>query len=318
MKLLSYFDNIIGNTPLMCIHSKYISASIYAKCEWTNHFGSIKDRPALAMIKRELQKDSSLLGNINTKIIEYTGGNLGVSLAGICHYLGINVTLILPKSVPLSYIEKIKSYLANIIFTDPNLGFLGVINKAKKVAKSDRDYRFLYQHNNPANISCHRNATAKEVVDQAKGFGLNNISAFVASIGTGASLIGIYQGLKNYGYSPYLYSVMPKEMPYGTYNQPSSKTKFAGSGGLGYGSRQFFVKSKENLIRKHFVYSIDDCYRQMKEFYDEYGILIGTSSAANLLAAKVIAQKLSSNDSVLTLFPSLATSEEKHYFGMVL
>lgn len=315
MNIFTYFDGKIGDTPLQLVYINKNGAKVYAKYEWYNLFGSIKDRAALAMLKDAVSRDNNLLCRKN-KILEYSGGNLAVSLAGICSRFGIRLTLVMPDGMPQSYLNLLKQYQFELIIVNSALGFLGVINRAKKIAKQDLTYHFLYQHKNNANLNCHRTTTAREIILQAQHSNLKSIDAFVASIGTGASLMGTYQGLIDNGHTPLLYASMPSEMPYGTFNIPSSVKKFAGSGGLGYGIRQPLVKSKDACIQHHFLYSIEQCYKQIIEFYEESGLIIGSSAAANLLAAKSITSQLSSHCNVITLFPSLATPEEIALFGI--
>ncbi|MHB1221041.1 MAG: pyridoxal-phosphate dependent enzyme [Gammaproteobacteria bacterium] len=316
MSIFDYFSEKIGNTDLKLVYSSSRKARVYAKCEWQNCFGSIKDRAALAMIKHAVKINPKLLAG-EEKLIEYSGGNLAISLAGICNHLGIDLTLVLPSGVPYSYQHSLETnFRVRVITVDSKLGFLGVLNYAKKISKKNKRYHFLYQHNNKENINCHRITTAHEIILQAKDLSLSNIDAFVSSIGTGASLIGTYRGLLDNGCKPSLFSTMPFEMPYGTLKAPSGTKKFAGSGGLGYGIKQPLVKEYEHAIQHHFLYSIEQCYQQMLEYYEETGTIIGSSSAANLLAAKSIAGRLPSSCNILTLFPSLAIPEEIKLFGI--
>ncbi|OGT30999.1 MAG: hypothetical protein A3E87_06190 [Gammaproteobacteria bacterium RIFCSPHIGHO2_12_FULL_35_23] len=322
MKLEAAFKRLdqfkIGNTQLMYLEPENLSAKVFAKCEWENEFGSIKDRVALAMLKACLKEHPELLmENTPFKIIEYSGGNLAISLAKMCSVLGVKLTVVLPGSVPKVLINDLENSGSEVILSVKEKGFLGAMLLAKKLARRDKYAIFLYQHKNKANIECHRDSTAQEITFKLRqSFNYIKPQAFVASIGTGASLIGIYEGLKHYYPNIMLYATSPEEMPYGTKQAPHARQKFAGSGGLGYGLRQYFVNPYEHEIKSFFNISLGECYKAALNFYHKTGVLIGSSSAANWIASKKIAQEYGPDLAVLTIFPSLATETEKVSIGI--
>lgn len=319
-KALSYMEQLkIGNTSLINVDHCDFSAKILAKCEWENEFGSIKDRVALAMLMACLKKHPELLRkNTPFKIIEYSGGNLAISLSKMCAAVGVNLTVVLPGGVQKPLTDTLVGNGAEVILSDQQQGFLGAILLAKKISRKDKYSVFLYQHRNKENIECHKKYTANEIIKTLDiSFNRLKPKAFVASIGTGASLVGIYQGLKEKYPDIQLYATSPFEMPYATKMAPNEKKKFAGSGGLGYGLRQYFVNPYEDDIRGFYNISLDECYDAALDYYNKTGVLLGSSSSANLIAAKKIAEKFSADSAVLTVFPSLATKSEKTDMGIV-
>lgn len=312
-------DNLkIGNTSLLELHPNNQHARIYAKCEWENQFGSIKDRVAFAMIKDMLLQHPELLDpNKELSIIEYSGGNLALAIAEICFQINVSVHLVLPESISPALLSELRRLNACIHLSKAEEGFYGVIQLAKRLARGNKQFKLLYQHKNINNLLYHQEHTAQETRQQLINIPEEAIQAFGASIGTGASLIGTYLGLKRYYPNLKLFATSPKEMPYGTLQKPHSRKKFAGSGGIGFGLKQPFVSPYEKEIVNHFLVSLDECYQEMINFYHEHGIAIGTSSAANLLAAKKMAAQFNNKQAVVTIFPSKATSAECKELGLL-
>jgi cysteine synthase A len=133
----------------------------------------------------------------------------------------------------------------------------------------------------------------------------------VASIGTGGTLVGVYRALSAVHPGVALYATTPAELPYGSPAVPDGRPKFAGSGGLGNGIRQSFVKRHDELVREHLTYAYADTLVYMRDFHRETGMWIGSSSAANLVAARTLARRLGPDSVVVTVFPSGGTPEER-------
>jgi cysteine synthase len=296
----------VGNTPLMQIKTKDHMANIYAKLEWYNPTGSIKDRAAIAMVSDLISKvPKGEWGKLH--ILEYSGGNLSLAIAMICNRLRIKTTLVLSSGAGKSLVDRLTNLGADICFVDKNKGFYAVIEKAIELSKENPKWSFLYQHQNRSNIEAHRKGTGQEILYQMKG---KRIDAWVASVGTGGTLIGVYQALveKNSGIE--LHMVMPAEMPYGVDDPPNGQKRFAGSGGFGCGRKQQFIQENEQYIQKQWTYSYQETLQEMHRFYEETGIKIGTSAAANLLASKELAKLLGPDANIVTVFPDAGSLEE--------
>lgn len=302
----------VGNTELIEIPTDKNDARLFAKCEWQNRFGSIKDRPALAMLLREIELCPQLITCEEMGIIEYSGGYLALALAKLCQHAKINLTLALPHNIEIDFQIKLKRLGAKVLLAPANTGFIGAIDLAKKLAYQNKNLRFLHQHQNTANLLAHQHGTADEIISQLANYGVSYADAFVASIGTGATLIGTSLGLRRFNRFLSVYATSPAEMPFGTQAAPNNMPKFSGSGGLGYGIKQYFVAQYEWLIKEHFTYTLEACYQQSKAFHDEMmrNEYIGTSAAANLMAAKAVAKQLGKGKVVVTVFPSLLNEAE--------
>lgn len=291
----------IGNTSLIEVPTEKGSARIFAKLEGENPFKTIKDRAALAMLCAELDRspDKPL------HILEYTGGSLGISLSALCEAVNIPLTLVVSSSFDKEMANVLETQGTKIYWVDSAKGFWAVIERAHALASKHPSHRFLFQHENPANLWAHQNVTGPEILKQWKTIGKGaSIDAWVASIGTGGTLMGVYEALRSAFPEVSLFATSPIELPYGSEAPPNGLSKFAGSGGLGCGRKQKFVEMKEKEIRKHYLYPYSQCVEASDAFFALTGISIGTSAAANWLAAKEIAQDLGHEKLVLTVFPS--------------
>lgn len=301
------FSEKIGNTPLEGFKLDN-GRTLFAKLEWCNPYGSVKDRVALAMLKDLYVKSPGVFSSGHHEIIEYSGGNLGVALAYMCFELGIKLNLVLLDSVNQAMLELLSKLDVKLHLVDKNEGFFGVMQCAKKLARKNPYLIFLYQHKNSASRNIHYEVTGVEITKQINEVSNDKEFGFVANIGTGSTLIGNYLSLKE-SYAIKLYATSPAEMPYGTYLKPYAIKKFAGSGGLGYGLKQYFVSGYDDKIVKHYHISLDQCYKAIKVFEKKYGIIIGTSSAANYLAAIDISNKTNLN--VISIFSDTLSNDEK-------
>lgn len=296
---LEKIGRTIGNTDLIEISTPPDSARIFAKLEYQNPFGTIKDRVAFAMVKRIFDNDPTFC----RPILEYTGGSLGVSLASICSELELPLIIVASHISPqLKSVED--RQLCQIVRVDPSFGFWNVMERAREIAKSNPHLEFLYQHQNPANLQTHKDQTGVEIIEQLTKMNISTCDAWVASIGTGGSLVGVFERLRLKFPEVQLVAVSPSELPYGSTEPPNGKPKFAGSGGLGCGRKQPFVESIDHLISRHMKFTFEETNIEVKRFFDDTGIKIGTSAAANLLAARETAHQLGSGKTVVTLFPS--------------
>lgn len=303
---LQKFGNEIGNTSLINIPRSENSGRIYAKCEWENPTGSVKDRTAYYLMK-ELINNHLNEEKEELHVLEYSGGSLAVSLAVICEKLEIPLTLVLSSASSKSLLEKVTALHADIILVDKTKGFWGVMEETIRISKENPSWSFLYQHENIANLIAHREGTGQEIVKQLAG---ERIDAWVASVGTGGTLIGAFETIKQSHPTVELHLVTPAELPYGSEQPPNGLRKYAGSGGLGLGKKQHFVSRKEIFITKQWSCTFQETLIEMNRFYKQTGIRIGTSAAANLIIAKKVADKLGPESTIVTVFPDKGSVEE--------
>ncbi|MEO1517501.1 MAG: pyridoxal-phosphate dependent enzyme [Bacteroidota bacterium] len=303
-KLHDFYQRL-GETPIIEIDTPSGHGRIFAKCEWNHPAGTIKAKVALAMVWRLLDKLDERLDEIT--ILEYSGGGLSMALAELCYELGVKCVLVLMQGTPDSILDRLHSLQAEVVLSDKKYGFYGVMEKGMALSAEHPDWKFLYQHQNWANFDFHSEVTAREITDVFP----DSIDAWVASIGTGGTLTGVYNGLKAHHPNLRLYTNMPAEMPYGSDGPSNSLPKFSGSGGLGCGRKQKFVERVEEEIVAHHLVSFQESKQAMLDFYRSSGLMIGSSAAANLLVAYRIAEELGEDATVMTVFPSAALPEEQ-------
>ncbi len=180
----------IGNTPLIELPrlSPKPGVRIWAKLESRNPTGSVKDRVARALIE-----DAEAQGAISPgqTILEPTSGNTGISLAMICSRKGYRLKVVMPENVTPERTQLLKMYGAQIVYSEGSKGSNGAVEKALDMAQADSSYYMPYQYGNPANPAAHYNGTALEILEE-----LDEVSAFVAGLGTGGTLMGNGRRLK--------------------------------------------------------------------------------------------------------------------------
>lgn len=186
--------NVIGNTPMIRLfgleESFESKCRIYAKLEYLNPFGSIKDRVALKMISDVIKmKDISS----ESRILEASSGNLGIALSGIGKLFGFSCTIIMPENTHERRVRLIREYGAEVFLTDSSKGMLGSIEKAIELKNCDEKFIYLDQFKNPASIKAHFLTTADEIYHQLSG----EIGAIVCGVGSGGTAMGLAEYYKN-------------------------------------------------------------------------------------------------------------------------
>ena len=295
---MAIFDNIldtIGNTPLVRLHhieEEYkLDAKLFAKVEYFNPGGSIKDRPAMMMIKDAFESKRI---NKETKIIEPTSGNTGIGLALICSYLKLDLTIIMPDTMSKERQLLIKAYGANLILTEGKLGMKGAIAKANELAKQYPNSFIPSQFDNPSNIKAHYLTTAKEIAKDLD----NKVDIFVAGVGTGGTLTGCASYFRDNKINTTIVAVEPSGSPVLSKNQ-AGPHKIQGIG-AGFVPHNLDTKLIDEII------DIDN-----EEAFDTTnmvakleGLLVGISSGAALNAAiKVAKRSENKNKNIVVIFP---------------
>jgi cysteine synthase A len=302
---LAAFRDRLGDTDLVSVPSRSGAARIMAKLEFQNPVGSIKDRTAYALLCDTLARYGDRpLGAL--RIVEYSGGNLAAALSFLGRELGVGMRFVLSSAAPQSLLSCLNERGTRVDLVDKELGFLAVVQQALRIAEAEPEWTLLYQHRNPANVLFHRDTTGAEILRQLDGA---VPAAWVASIGTGGSRIGVAEALAAAHPELRVIGVTPAELPYGSELPPNGLPKYAGSGGMGCGIRQPFVRRHDDSI-EHRSVSFPESLRGMVEFLDLTGMRIGSSAAANWLAAREIAAELAEEEVVVTVFPDAGTPEE--------
>lgn len=209
-RVLDSITETIGNTPMVRMNrlkeTLGYQADIIAKVEYFNPAGSIKDRPALAMIEQLMCSDKF---NRHTEIIEATSGNNGVACAWICAIKGIPLTIVIPEHMSIERRKLIAHYGAKLVTTPKSLGTKGAIDKAKELIATRKNAVMLDQFANPANPNIHFQTTAQEIWRDTAG----KIDVLVAGVGTGGTITGIANALKQHNPNIKVIAVEPDACP---------------------------------------------------------------------------------------------------------
>lgn len=269
----------IGHTPLIRldrIDFETPGVEIYGKAEFNNPGGSVKDRPALNMI-REGERSGRLTKS--KTILDSTSGNTGIAYAMIAAYLGYRVKLCLPANASPERKQILRAYGAEVILTDAGEGSDGSIRACREIFAQDPErYFFPDQYNNPANWQAHFNTTAVEILEQTHG----RITDFVAAMGTSGTFVGTTRRLR-----------LEKPQVRCTSAQPSSG--FHGLEGLKHMPSAIVPGIyDEKLADSNFWMDTEDGYSMAKRLAREQGLLVGISSGANVTAALRVARELHS------------------------
>ncbi|MGW7574683.1 PLP-dependent cysteine synthase family protein [Streptomyces sp. NPDC054765] len=299
------FATALGNTTLMELPGVPDGARLLGKSEWENPAGSIKDRVAYALLGDALLHHGDRpLGEL--RVLEYSGGNLSRALSLLSAELGLTARFVLSSASPPSLLELLAARGVGVDLVDKQQGFLEVVRHALRIATADDRWTLLYQHRNPVNVLLHETTTGAEILRQLDG---RSPAAWVASIGTGGTLIGVLRALRAAHPGVRAIGVSPAELPYGSPAEPNGLPKYAGSGGMGHGIRQPFVTLHDDRI-EHRTVSWPQALAGMAEFHRLTGVRIGSSAAANWLAAREVAASLPASATVVTVLPDAGTPEE--------
>ncbi len=277
MKIYNNILETIGSTPLVKIN-KLTGGNVFAKLEYFNPAGSIKDRAALNMI---LGAEKRGLIKKDTEIIEPTSGNTGIGLALVCAVRGYKLTIVMPDSMSVERQKLMKAYGAKLVLTDGKLGMKGAIDKAFELQKENPNSYIPQQFENPDNFLAHYYTTAKEIIKDTQG----KVDIFVAGIGTGGTITGIAKKLKEYNSNIKVIGVEPFSSPYLT-KKTSGIHKIQG---IGAG----FCPSILNLTLIDEIITVkdEDAINMTVELAKKEGIFAGISAGANVFAAIEEAKK---------------------------
>ncbi|MBQ6409322.1 MAG: cysteine synthase A [Butyrivibrio sp.] len=274
---------LIGNTPLLKLngYSKragITGATILAKLEYLNPAGSVKDRVALNMIE-EAEKTGKI--KPGATIIEPTSGNTGIGLAAVAAAKGYRAILTLPDTMSVERRTLLKAYGAEIVLTEGAKGMKGAIEKAEELEKEIDGAIILGQFVNPANPAIHKATTGPEIWEQTDG----KVDVFIAGVGTGGTITGVGEYLKEKNPDVKVIAVEPATSPVLSKGTAGAH-KIQGIG-AGFVPDVLNTKVYDEVI----AIDNDDAFKEGREFALSEGILVGISSGAALKAASIVAQR---------------------------
>ncbi|KOO46793.1 cysteine synthase A [Priestia koreensis] len=293
MKVVQNMADLIGETPLLKLNKLQPEggASVYLKLEFFNPSKSVKDRAAFNMI---IEAEKAGLLSAQSTIIEPTSGNTGIGLAMNAAARGYKAILVMPDTMSQERINLLKAYGADVVLTPGDEKMPGAIRKAEELAKEIPHSFVPMQFSNEANADAHRNTTALEIVEAMKEIG-KDLSAFVATAGTGGTITGTGEVLKDHYPDLTVHVVEPKGSPVLAGGKPG-KHKLVGT------SPGFIPKILNQDVYNEIMHIKDEeAYDITRRLASEEGILVGPSSGAACFAALEVAKRLGPDEVVVCI-----------------
>ena len=291
--------DLIGSTPVVRLRNLpgKDDAEVWGKLESSNPGGSVKDRICLSMIEAAEREQKLKPG---ATIVEPTSGNTGIGLALVAAVKGYRLILTMPDTMSEERRSLLTAYGARLILTPDTKGMGGAIRKAEELLLEHSDYFMPQQFNNPANPEIHRRTTAVELLSQFK-----RIDAFVAGVGTGGTITGVGEILKEKMKGIRVYAVEPAASPVISGGEPG----YHKIQGIGAG----FIPAVLNtqIYDEVVTVSDEDAAHYTRRLALEEGILVGISSGAACSAALKVARNLGKGHVVVTIF----ADRGEHYFS---
>jgi len=283
-------ESHVGNTPLLPLRrlgqslNLPPSVNIFAKAEWFNPGGSVKDRPALNIIHTALVNGDLHPGK---RLLDSTSGNMGISYATFGAALGIPVTLTMPENASPERISILRALGAELILTDPLEGSDGAILVARKLAAEHPDlYWYANQYDNPANWLAHYNSTGPEIWHQTNG----QVTHFIAGLGTSGTMTGVGKYLREMNSDIQIIAIQPDDAFHGLEGLKHMETAIQpGIYDAGFADRMLKVSTEE-------------AHAMVRKLAREEGLFVGISSGAAAVAALRVASELDAGQ-VVTIFP---------------
>ena len=276
------FLDLVGNTPLVRVNNLIkkdeLKADVLAKLEYFNPAGSVKDRIAKEMILDALEKG---LINENTTLIEPTSGNTGIGLSAVATALNLKIIITMPETMSVERRNLMKAYGAELVLTPGSEGMKGAIAKAKELASQIENSFIPGQFVNPANPATHKATTGPEIWEQTGG----KVDIFVAGVGTGGTITGVGEYLKEQNPNVKVVAVEPATSAVlSTGKAGAHKIQGIGAG---------FVPDTLNTSVYDEIIPIEneDAFDEGRAFAVSEGVLVGISSGAALKAATILAKR---------------------------
>jgi len=295
-KIVQNVTDLIGDTPLVRLNRLVPedSAEIYVKLEYQNPGASVKDRIAISMV--EVAEQEGLIKPGDT-IVEPTSGNTGIGLAMVAAAKGYKAILVMPETMSIERRNLLRAYGAELVLTPGAEGMNGAVRRAEELVRENASYFMPQQFKNQANVKVHRETTGPEIVEAINSLD-GKLDAFVAGIGTGGTISGTGEVLKQHFPDIKIYAVEPAASPLLSGGSPGPH-KIQGIGAN-------FVPEILNRDIYDGVVTIenDDAFEIARRTAKEEGLLVGISSGAAIFAALQVAKELGKGKRVIAIVPS--------------
>ncbi len=282
MKTYDTITDLIGSTPLLKLNRfaavENLGAEVYAKLEYFNPAGSVKDRIAYAMITDAEKSGALKPGSV---IIEPTSGNTGIGLAAVAAARGYRIIIVMPETMSVERRQLMKAYGAELVLTEGAKGMKGALAKAQELAAQTPDSFIPGQFTNPANPSAHRATTGPEIWNDTDG----TVDIFVAGVGTGGTLTGVGEYLKSQNPNVKVVAVEPAGSPVLSKGVAGAH-KIQGIG-AGFVPDTLNTKVYDEII----TVENEDAFATGRELARKEGLLVGISSGAAVWAAAQLAKR---------------------------
>ncbi|QCT00796.1 cysteine synthase A [Paenibacillus algicola] len=295
-KVVNNVTELIGGTPLVRLNRlvEEGSAEIYLKLEYQNPGSSVKDRIAVSIVE-EAEKEGKL--KAGDTIVEATSGNTGIGIAMVAAAKGYRAVIVMPETMSLERRNLLRAYGAELVLTPGSEGMNGAVKKAEELVRSNPSYFMAEQFRNQANVKIHRETTGPEIVEAIQSVG-GSLDAFVAGIGTGGTISGAGEVLKNAFPDVKIYAVEPAASPILAGGQPGPH-KIQGIGA------NFIPEILNRDIYDEIIHvENDDAFETARRVAKEEGVLAGISSGAAVHAALKVAKQLGEGKRVVVIIPS--------------
>lgn len=280
--------SLIGNTPLVRLERigrRYPGVEFYAKAEWANPGGSVKDRPAMNIIR-----EAERAGRMSKEkiLLDSTSGNTGIAYAMICAARDYRLKLCMPSNVSEERKRILRAYGAEIVYTDPMEGSDGAIRRVRQMAAERPDlYFYANQYDNPANWQAHFNSTAPEIFAQTEG----RVTHFVAGLGTSGTFVGTARRLKELSSRIHCTSFQPD-------------SPFHGLEGMKHMASAIVPGIYDpGIADEDLGVGTEEAYAMTVRLAREEGILAGISAGAAAVASLQVAEKAGRGAVLVTIFP---------------
>jgi len=288
--------NCVGNTALLKLGIRHGDQvyGLYAKVEFMNPSGSIKDRIAKYIVE---QAEARGLLRPGHTMVEATSGNTGIALAMVAAAKGYNMLVVMPEHMTGERVKMLTNLGAHVCLTPKHQGFEGAVARADMITKDDSRYFLANQFRNPDNVMAHYHTTGQEIIRQAG----QDIDAFVAGVGTGGTLMGVGKALREKNPAVRLIAVEPEEAAILSGQRDIRDHKIAG---IGDGFIPEIVDM--HLVDEVVAVTSDDAIEMARRLSRELGLFVGISSGANVLASIRILDEFGLDKKVVTVLPDRA------------